>query len=272
MINMKEIINLFSYAFMQRAMMVGVLIAVSSSLLGMFLVLKKQSMIGDGLAHVSFASVSIALLFNASPLIVSLPIVILASFLIQWVSKKAVAHADSAIALISSFSVALGVLIASLSSGFNVDIYSYLFGSILLISRTDVIMTIILSILIIAFIIKNYNKLVTLTYDEDFARVMKINVDMYKNMLGILTSIVIVIGIRVVGTMLISSMIVFPTLSALQLKKSFKKSLIASVVISIFGVLIGIIASYIYNLPTGSSIVFVNGIVFMVFYFLGRLK
>ncbi len=126
--------------------------------------------------------------------------------------------------------------------------------------------------LIVVFIIKNYNKLVTITYDEDFAKVMKINVDMYKNMMGVLTSIVIVIGIRVVGTMLISSMIVFPTLSALQLKKSFKKSLISSVVISIFGVLIGIIASYIYNLPTGSSIVFVNGIVFVVFYFVGRLK
>ncbi len=269
---MKEIIDIFSYSFMQRAMIVGVLIAVSSSLLGMFLVLKKQSMIGDGLAHVSFASVSIALLFNASPLMFSLPIVIAASFLIQWVSNKAVAHADSAIALISSFSVALGVLIASLSSGFNVDIYSYLFGSILLISKSDVMMTIILSILIIVFIIKNYRKLVTVTYDEDFARVMNINVDRYKNIMGVLTSIVIVIGIRVVGTMLISSMIVFPTLSALQLKKSFKKSLMSSVAISIVGVLIGIIASYIYNFPTGSSIVFVNGILFIVFYFVGRLK
>ena len=174
---MKDILNLIleavQYDFILRAILVGSLIAISSSFLGIFLVLKKQSMIGDGLAHVSFATIAIALLLNKSPLLVSIPLVILSSFLILKLNEKADLHGDAAIGLISSFAVALGVLISSVAKGFNVDLFSYLFGSILVINKLDVVLSIILSILVIFLILMYYNSLFAITYDEEFAKVIE---------------------------------------------------------------------------------------------------
>lgn len=252
------------YDFILRAILVGSLIALSSAFLGIFLVLQRQSMIGDGLAHVSFATIAIALFFNQSPLIVSIPLVIIASFVIIKLNDKAGINGDAAIGLISAFAVALGVLISSLAQGFNIDLFSYLFGSILVISRVDVILSILLSIVVIVLIIFNYNSLFAITYDQEFASVIGLNTDNMKYLVSILTSITVVLGIRVVGTMLISSMIIFPTVTALLVSKGFKDTILISTIISVSSVVLGIFISYVLNLPTGATIVMINSIIFVI--------
>lgn len=252
------------YDFIIRAVIVGSLIALSSAFLGIFLVLQRQSMIGDGLAHVSFATIAIALFFNQSPLLVSIPLVILSSFLIIKLNDKAGINGDAAIGLISAFAVALGVLISSLAQGFNIDLFSYLFGSILVISELDVILSIILSIVVIVLIIFNYNRLFAVTYDPEFASVVGIDTDKSKYLISVLTSITVVLGIRVVGTMLISSMIIFPTVTALLVSKGFKDTILISTLISVLSVILGIFISYLLNLPTGATIVMINGLIFVL--------
>ncbi len=262
----------FHYGFMQKAMLVGVLIALSSSVLGIFLVLRKMSMIGDGLAHVSFASVAIALLFNQSPVFLSIPIVILASFLIIKLNEKANMHGDAAIGLVSSFSVALGVMISSLSSGFNVDLFSYLFGSILVISNQEVWLSIILAVIVVGTVIFFYQDLFAITQDESFSSVIGIDTKKMNYLISALTSITIVLGIRVVGTMLISSMIIFPTITALQVAKSFKQTIVIAVCVSVVSVFIGVLMSYVFNLPSGASIVVLNAVMFSLFFLFRKVR
>jgi ABC-type Mn2+/Zn2+ transport system permease subunit len=256
--------ELLSYTFLQRAFIVGSLIAISSSFLGIFLVLRKYSMIGDGLAHVSFGTVALALLLNQSPLIVSIPIVILASFLILKLSEENKIGGDAAIALVSSTAIALGVFISSLASGFNVDLFSYLFGSILIISALDVWLSLVLSIVVIVLVLYYFHDLFSVTYNIDYAKVSGINTTRMNQLIAILTSITIVLGIRVVGTMLISSFIIFPTVIALKLGTSFSKTIALSVAISLFCVIMGIITSVLFDFPTVATIVLLNATLFIL--------
>ncbi|MDN5352486.1 MAG: zinc transport system permease protein [Clostridiales bacterium] len=260
------------YGFMQRALIVGVLIAVSSSMLGIFLVLKKYSMIGDGLAHVSFATVAIALLLGASPLLVSIPIVVVASLLIMTLNERASVHGDAAIGLVSSFSVALGVMISSVAGGFNVDLFSYLFGSILAIRSTDVWFSAGLTLVVVLAVVLYYNELFATTHDEAFASVIGIRTKFINHLIAVLTSITIVLGIRVVGTMLISSMIVFPTVTALMVSRSFKTTVVLSTFIAVISVIVGVLGSYVMDFPSGASIVMVNAIWFVVLFTVRQLR
>lgn len=256
------ILEALQYAFIQKAIIAGSLIALSCAFLGIFLVLRKFSMIGDGLAHVSFATVALALLLSVSPLLLSIPLVILSSFVILKLNEKANLHGDAAIGLVSSFSVAVGIVIASMAEGFNVDLFSYLFGSILVISDLDVYLSIGLSLVVIGGIIFYYHDLFAITYDENFAKVSGIQVEKLNYMIAIMTSITIVLGIRVVGTMLVSSLIVFPAVTALQLSKSFKSAMVTAAIVSVLCVILGVFTSFQFNLPTGGTIVIFNAICF----------
>jgi len=262
----------FQYDFIIKALIVGSLIAICCAFLGVFLVLKKYSMIGDGLAHVSFASVAIALLFSSSTLLVSIPIVIAASILILKLNEKADIHGDAAIGLVSSFAIAVGVLIASLSNGFNVDLMSYLFGSILVISDADVIISFILVPIVILTIIIFYHSLVAITYNEEFAQVLGLNTKMMNYLIAILTSITISLGIRIVGTMLISSLIVFPSVTALQVAKGFKATLIIAMIIAVVCVVLGVLLSFMFNLPSGATIVMLNAICFVLMFGIKKVR
>ena len=260
--NITSIFKLLSYAFVQRALIVGLLIAISSSFLGIFLVLRKYSMIGDGLAHVSFATVALALVLNQSPLIISIPIVSLASLLILKLSEENRIGGDAAIGLIASTSLAIGVFITSVSNGFSVDLSSYLFGSILIIAQSDVYLSLVLTVLIVSLVLVFYQDLFAMTYDFDYAKVSGRKTKRLNQLLSILTAITIVLGIRVVGTMLISSLIIFPTVSALRLSKGFKSTIIWAVIIAIISVMSGILISVTLDFPTGSSIVLINALLF----------
>ena len=266
------ILESVKYDFIIRALLVGSLVGLCCSFLGIFLVLKKYSMIGHGLAHISFATIAIALLLGASPLIVSIPLVIAASILILKLGEKADIHGDAAIGLVSSFCIAIGILIASLAGGFNVDLFSYLFGSILVISKLDLTLSIILSIVVIIMIFLFYISLFAITYDEEFAKTIGIDTRKLNYLISILTSITILLGIRVCGTMLISSMIIFPTITALQLSRGFKATIIMSVCISVSSVILGVFTSYVYNLPTGATIVLINSVWFIIMFGVKKLQ
>lgn len=260
------LLEIVQASFIIKALIVGILVAVCSSFLGIFLVLKRYSMIGDGLAHVSFGTIAIALLLGITPIYVSIPLVILSSFLILKLNEKADIHADAAIGLVASFSVATGVMIGTLAKGFNVDLSSYLFGSILFVTNLDVYLSIILSVIVIFTVIFLYNSFFALTFDEEFSKVMGLNTKALNYILSVLISITIVIGIRVVGTMLISSLVIFPTVTALQVAKGFKQTMVISLIVSILSVILGIFSSIIFDFPPGPTIVFINGLLFIGFY------
>lgn len=257
-------IEMFSYSFMIRALIVGVLISLCASLIGVSLVLRRNSMIGDGLSHVAFGAFSVATILGFAPLYFSLPIVIVVSFLILRLNDNSKIHGDSAIALISSSSLALGTFLISIT-GVNTDINGYLFGSILSLNNGDVIISVILSIVVIVLYVLSYNKIFALTFDEKFSKSIGINTKFYNMVFAILCSVVVVLGMRLMGSLLISSLIIFPTLSSMMVFKKFKSVVISSIFISVICFVIGLIISYIVSTPTGATIVISNLIVFIIF-------
>lgn len=270
---MIEMFNeMFSYAFLVRAMIVGTLVALCCALLGVSLVLKRYSMIGDGLAHVAFGALSVAIAFNIAPLYVSIPIVILSAFILLRISENSKIKGDAIVAIISTISIAIGVITVSVTKGMNTDLYSYMFGSILAMEKSDVILSIILSICVLCIFIVFYNKIFAVTFDEKFAKATGTKVGIFNMMIAILTAITIVIGMRIMGTMLISSLIIFPSLTAMRVCKTFKSVVITSAIVSVICVFFGIAISYVYGVPTGASIVVVNAIMFIIFAIGGRIS
>ena len=269
---MSSVLEMFSYSFMTRAFIVGLLISLCASLIGVSLVLRKNSMIGDGLSHVGFGAFALATILNVAPLEFAIPIVIIVSFFILKLNDNSKIHGDSAVALISASSLAIGTYAVSVTRGINTDINNYLFGSILSISTTDVIISIILSILVIILYIVSYNKIFAITFDEKFAASIGVKTNLYNVIFAIMCSIVVVLGMRLMGSLLISSLIIFPTISSLQLFKSFKKVMISSVFISLISFTGGLIISYLNATPTGSTIVLVNLFILIICKIFSSLK
>jgi zinc transport system permease protein len=259
------IFEMFGYSFLVRAFIVGALVSVCAALLGVSLVLKRYSMIGDGLSHVGFGSLALATALNAAPLIVAIPIVIAAAFLLLRLSENSKIKGDAAVALISTGSLALGVIIISQTTGMNTDVCNYLFGSILAMAKTDVYLSIALSAAVLVLFMLFYNKLFAITFDETFAKAAGIKTGLHNMLIALLTALTIVLGMRIMGAMLISSLIIFPALSSMRLFKKFKSVTFCSVVISILCFFIGVVISYIYATPTGASVVLINLIVFVLF-------
>ena len=260
------LIELFSYKFIVRAVIVGALVAVCAALLGVSLVLKRYSMIGDGLAHVAFGTLSIAVGLNLSPLHVSIPIVVIAAFFLLRISENSKMKGDAAIALISTAALAFGIIITSLTDGINVDVLNYMFGSILSMTESEVYISVTLSIIVLIIFIIFYNKIFSITFDEHFAKATGTKVSTYNTILAILTAVTIVVGMRIMGTLLISSLIVFPVLTSMRVFKSFKAVVMSSALVSVICLFIGIILSYVFALPTGPSIVAANFFAFCIFY------
>ena len=248
---------------MIKAFIVGLLISLCASLIGVSLVLRRNSMIGDGLSHVGFGAFAIATVLGIAPLEFALPLVIISSFFILKISDNSKIHGDSLIALMSASSLAIGTFVVSLS-GVNTDINNYLFGSILSISDAELVLSIVLSIVVVCLYIFSYNRIFAITFDEKFAKSIGINTSFYNMIFAVLCSIVVVLGMRLVGALLISSLIIFPTLSSMQIFKKFKKVVISSVIISILCFVIGITFSFLNGTPTGATIVIVNLIVFII--------
>jgi len=258
-----QITEALQYGFVQRALIAGCLIAISCSSLGVFLVLRRFSLIGDGLAHVSFATVALSLLLHKQPTLVSIPLVALASLFILKLNEKAGMQGDAAIGLVSSFGIALGVLLASVAGGFSVDLMSYLFGNILSVSQTEIFVTLAGTFLIILCVAIFYHDLFAIVADEEYAQVLGIKPAKVNRILILLTSLTVAVGIKIVGTMLISSLIILPALTALQIVRSFKLVIYVAMLFSVASVIIGVCTSYVFNLPSGAAIVMVNFIFFL---------
>ena len=229
-------------------------------------------MIGDGLSHVAFMTFAIATIMNFSPLYFSIPIVILVSFLILRLNNSSKVHGDSMIAIASASSLAIGTFLISITKGINIDINNYLFGSILGISTTDIIISILLTIIVLFIYIVFYNKIFAITFDETFSKSIGIKTNVYNAIFAILCSLVVVIGMRLMGSLLISSLIIFPALSSMNIFKKFKSVVISSIFISILSFVIGLILSFIFSTPTGATIVIVNLIIFILFKIISMIK
>lgn len=264
--------DILQYTFMQRALVSGIFIALSSAGLGVFLVLRRFSMIGEGLAHSAFAAVAVGLLIGITPMVAAIPILMLMSLWILRLSERTAMHGETAIGLVASLSMAVGVLLASISTGFNIDLFSYLFGSILAITRVEVWLSIALSGIVIATLTYFYHDLFAITYDEDFAHVTGVRTHLINRVLILLTSLTVVLGIRVVGTLLISSLIIFPAVTALQVSTGFRSTIFVACISAIISVITGIFLSFLLNLPTGAAIVIVNFFLFSAAFIYGRIS
>jgi zinc transport system permease protein len=258
--------EMFSYNFLVRAVIVGALVSLCASLLGVSLVLKRYSMIGDGLSHVGFGSLALATALNVAPLTVSIPVVVAAAFLLLRLSENSNIKGDAAIALISTGALAIGVVIISQTTGMNTDVCNYLFGSILAMSKGDVYLSIALSITVLVLFMVFYNKLFGITFDETFAKASGVRTGMYNMLIAFLTAITIVLGMRMMGAMLISSLIVFPALTSMRIFKTFRSVTVSSAIISVVCFFIGVVISYLYATPTGASVVVINIIAFLLFW------
>ncbi|MDR1748536.1 MAG: metal ABC transporter permease [Spirochaetaceae bacterium] len=257
--------EMFSYTFLVRAVIVGSLVSLCASLLGVSLVLKRYSMIGDGLSHVGFGALAIATVLNLAPLTVSIPVVVLSAFLLLRVSESSKIKGDAAVALISTSALAIGVIVISITTGMNTDVCNYLFGSILAMNRGDVKLSIALSSAVLVVFILFYHKIFAVTFDETFSRATGVRAGMYNMLLAILTAITIVLGMRMMGAMLISALIIFPALTSMRLCKRFRTVVLCSAAVSLICFFTGVILSYWYSLPTGASVVAVNIIAFLLF-------
>lgn len=270
---MIEIIKeMLSYTFIIRALLVGTLVSVCASLLGVSLVLKRYSMIGDGLSHVGFGALAIATAMNWAPLEVTLPLVAAAAFLLLRISGNSRIKGDAAVAMISAGSLAVGIMIASMTTGMNTDVYSYLFGSILAMSKNDVSLSIILSATVVLLYVLFYAKIFAVTFDEGFAKATGTRAGLYNMLIALLTAVTIVLGMRMMGALLISSLIIFPPLTSMRLCKSFKSVTVCSAIVAVVCVFTGIIFSFVYSAPTGASIVTANILAFAVFSAIRMLK
>jgi zinc transport system permease protein len=268
----ETIISLFSYQFMVRALMIGLLISLCAALLGVSLVLKRYSMIGDGLSHVGFGALAVATALNWTPLAVSLPVVLLAAFLLLRLSDNSRLRSDAAIGLISASSLALGVMAISLRGGVNTDLENYLFGSILATTQTDLIIGVVVCLFVLATFIILYPRIFAVTFDQDFASASGLNGKLINALIAGLTALVIVLGMRLMGALLISSLIIFPTLSALWLARSFKGVTRMAAILAVVCFLLGLVVSFVAGTPTGATIVVSNLLAFLVCYLTSKLK
>ena len=267
-----KLIEMFSYPFMVRAILVGTMVSLCSALLGVSLVLKRYSMIGDGLSHVGFVALAIAAAVNAAPLAVAIPVVVLAAVLLLRISGSSKIKGDAAIALISTSALAVGVMVISMTTGMNTDVYNYMFGSILAMSSGDVRMSVLLSAAVLILYILFYHKIFAITFDETFAQATGVKANLYNTLIAVLTAVTIVLGMRMMGALLISSLIIFPALTSMRVCRTFKSVVINSAVISVVCLFIGITVSYVWATPAGASVVIVNIAALLIYTIAGAVK
>ena len=259
-----NILQMFSYPFMQRALIAGVLVSLCAALLGVSLVLKRYSMIGDGLSHVSLGALAIAVALGVTPLWFSIPVVILAAFLLLRVADNPRWNSDAAIAVMSASSLAVGILVISLTTGMTTDVDNYMFGSVLAMTKTDVALAVVLCAAVLVLFILFYHKLFAITFDENFSRATGLKVSRYNTLLAILTALTIVLGMRMMGAMLISSLVIFPALTAMRLFRSFRGVVVCAAVTSVLCFCAGLTISFAFSTPVGATVVAANLTLFLL--------
>lgn len=266
------LLEMFTYPFIVRAFVVGILVSVCAALLGVPLVLKRYSMIGDGLSHVSFGALSVAVACGWAPLPVSIPVVVIAALGLLRMTERSRLGADAAIAVVSASALAIGIIVTSLTTGMTTDVDSYMFGSILALSRADVALSIGVSAAVLVLFGLFYHQLFAITFDESFSQATGMKVGVYNTLLAVLTALTIVLGMRLMGAMLISSLVIFPALTAMRLKKSFFGVVILAGCLSVVCFCVGLIGSYLLSLPVGASVVVTSLAAFLAATVIGHVR
>lgn len=268
---LENFLSMFTYPFMVRALVVGILISLCAALLGVTLVLKRYSMIGDGLSHVGFGALAVAAVCNAAPLAVAIPVVVISAFFLLRISESSKIKGDSAIAVISTSALAAGVMVLSLGDGVNTDIYNYMFGSIYAMSGEDMVWSIALSAIVLVLFVLLYHRIFAVTFDESFARAAGLRAGSYNMVIAALTAVTIVLGMRMMGAMLISALIIFPALTSMRVFKTFRQVVISSAAVAVVCFFVGITVSYLLDLPGGASVVLTHLTAMLLFSLVGLI-
>ena len=273
------LIRYFSYPFVRYAFIAGVLISLCAGLLGVVLVLKRYSMIGDGLSHVAFGAMAIAAVLGFTPMTIALPVTVAVAVLLLLAGEKQLIKGDSAIAMLSAGSLAVGYLLLNLfpssdTGSLSGDVCASLFGStsMMTLQGSDVWLCVGLSVAVIAFFAVFYHKIFAVTFDEGFATSSGVRVRTYNFLIAAISGVVIVLAMKLVGALLISSLIIFPALSAMRLFRSFRSVILCSAVISVVGSLTGLLLALLLSTPTGASVAVVHIVIFAIFSVLGKLR
>lgn len=248
-------LEIFQYSFVLRGLEAGIIVAVIAPLIGIFLVLRRYSLIADTLAHVSLAGIALGLLFGINPILTALGVTVASSLGIERLRTSKKIYGESALALFLSGSLALATVLLSLGKGFNSSLFNYLFGSIVTVTQNDVYIIATLAVIVIVLLVSFYKELVYISFDEESAQVSGIPVRFINSVLVVLAALTISLAIPIVGVLLIAALIVIPVVTALQLRKSFAKTIIYAECISLFSVITGIFISFYFNLSTGGAIV-----------------
>jgi zinc transport system permease protein len=267
----EEIVRLLGYQFFQYALVGGALVALICAVVGLLIVLRKESMIGDSVAHTAFGGIAVGILLGVEPILTALVFAVVAVLLIAYMRSRGLAHSDSAMAVMLAAGFSLGLIVVSSAGGFTVDLFSYLFGSILTIDTTELIVTALLAMISLAVMGLFYKELLSITFDEQAARLNGIPVTSLSITFNILVAVTIVISIKVVGIILVAALLVLPGLSALQLGQSFRKTLLASIFLALLTTTLGIFISALFDVAASGIIVFTGVGVFLLAVTYGRL-
>ena len=267
----KEIFSFFSYEFVRNAFFVGLLISLSFSFLSPFLVLKNCSLLGHSLSDVGLATFALASLVNISPVFLSIPFMVLISFFVFYFGNRNKSDGSSLLAIFSTAAVAFGIIVTSFNKGFNSNFYSYIFGSVFSVQKGDLAWSLILTTFVILSFFIFYNKFFIIMFDETFAKSRGFNVLFYKFFISVLISITAVLGIKMVGSLLISSFMIFPAIISKKVAKSFKQLLFYCAIFSTVSFIFGFFLSLVFNVPTGAGIVLIS-VFLLVFSKLFALK
>jgi zinc transport system permease protein len=256
--------NILAYGFMQRALLSGLFIALACAILGVFLILRRDAMIGHGMAHVTFGGVALGLFLQVTPLLAALVVAVGCALLIVKLKERAGLYEDTAIGILSSAGMALGVVLATLSGKFNVDLFAYLFGNILAISPLEVGIAVALAVTVVVVMVCFYQEFLYETFDAESARTAGIRVRLLDALIAVLTAVTVVIGMKVVGILLVAALLVIPSAAGLQLAKSFKQAMVISSAISLGSVTGGLLMSFYWDLPASGTIVLLSFATFML--------
>ena len=257
-ISFSDIPSLFGYQFMQYALVGGVLAAATCAAIGLFMLLRREALIGEGIAHVSFGGIALGLFIGVYPIYTALLLSILATLSITWLRRKGIANSDAAIGIVVAFGLSLGLVLLSLSGGFNVDLFSYLFGSILTIDAQDLTISAALAIGVLAFITALHKEVLSITFDEKAARVSGIPVERITFAFNILVALTVALSIKIIGILLVTALLILPGVAAMQLRLSFRGTMLFAVAASAISVVVGVVISAAVDVATSAVIIFVS--------------
>lgn len=254
------------YSFMQRALFAGIFIATTCAILGVFLVLRKDAMLGHGLAHITFGGVALGFILHITPMIAALIITVVCAVGIIKLRERAGVHEDTAIGIFSSIGMAIGIILASLAGSFNVDLMSYLFGNILAISYAEVWFSMVLTLIACVVITLYYQEFLFITFDPDSAKASGIKVRGLESIMIILTAMVVVLGMKIVGLLLVTALVVIPAAAGLQIAKSFLHAILISMLVAVLSVIMGLWLAFYLNVPASGSIIILSALFFLLLF------